>query len=64
VRIDPKIPQGDRNLYLPTIYIKYDPAPSISNLKDPIDIIRALLKMQEMESDPEIIRFAEHIIVN
>jgi hypothetical protein len=61
VRIDPKIPQGDRNFSLVTRYIKDNPPASISNLKDPVDIIPTLLLMQRMEYEPGIIKFAEQL---
>jgi len=59
VRIVPQIPQGDRNLYLKTVYIKDDPPRPISNLKDPLDILPTLDLMRRMEDDPELMRFAE-----
>ncbi|MFA5113464.1 MAG: hypothetical protein WC529_04100 [Candidatus Margulisiibacteriota bacterium] len=61
VRIDPKVPQGDRNLYLRTRFIKDDPPASISNLKDPVDILPTLLLMRRMEDNPEVVKFAEYI---
>lgn len=61
LRIDPKVPQGDRNLYLRTRFIKDDPPSSISNLKDAVDIIPTLLLMRRMENNPEVVKFAEYL---
>lgn len=62
VRIDIKIPQGDRNLYLPSRFIRYEPTPTISNLKDPVDIIKTLLLMEIMEADSGVIAFARDFL--
>ena len=58
VRIDPKIPQGDRNLYVKTQYLQFLPVATIENLKDPIDIISTLENMAYFDWNPDIKRFA------
>jgi len=57
IRIVPEIPFGETNLHLSTDY-RFMPGQKINNLKDPADIIRALLAFEEMEKDEELIKFA------
>ena len=58
LRIDPKVPNGDRNIWLLTGFLSFAEPVRIENLKDSVDIIPTLSTMAMMDSNPELIKFA------
>jgi hypothetical protein len=62
MRVDSKVPQGERNLFLRSLYVQFEPVQQIENLKDPADIIPTLSRMSQFDSNSDLVNFARNFL--